>query len=308
MAKKKTNDNELELIEAFFSTKSEHNNNFFFKIYNESESEKIFESSLIPLQNIKSLINICYTGRAKPLQTAKEVINDIHLFKDFDQKMFVYQLLVEYLNITVWTDADGKEIRLKQIKELIDNEFKYLRNPKWKSESDLTVKRYDFETVKKHLETITDTKEKIKYLIEQKTEYLQNQKGMTFGKEWNGEKSFDQKCELEINKLNTIASLKVDTPKQINNQPISQKLIEPIRLDATQTQIVFLFQTLINEKFINENLNPKLWHLVGNYFTDKDGKTISNIHQTKDKLKNSKSGKPKAKAETIENIIKNIPK
>lgn len=82
------------------------------------------------------------------------------------------------------------------------------------------------------------------------------------------------------------------------------KEIEPIRLDATQTQIVYLFKCLVKEKIINESLNPKLWHLVSTYFTDKDNKPLNNIHQTKTNLENTKSGKPKNKAEVIEKVVK----
>lgn len=83
----------------------------------------------------------------------------------------------------------------------------------------------------------------------------------------------------------------------------SDKAIVPIRLDATQTQIVYLFQKLIDENLINETLNPKLWNLVSQYFTDKDNKPLKNIHQTKDKLKNTKTGKPKNNSDIITLIV-----
>lgn len=91
-----------------------------------------------------------------------------------------------------------------------------------------------------------------------------------------------------------------------NETPVKQ--IEPIRLDANQTQIVYLFKSLIAEGLINESLNPKLWSLVATYFTDKDNSPLNNIHQTKTNLENTKTGKPKQKADTIENIVKGIKK
>lgn len=86
------------------------------------------------------------------------------------------------------------------------------------------------------------------------------------------------------------------------------KAIEPIKLDATQTQIVFLFQKLIDEKLINETLNPKLWQLVSTYFVDKDNKALKNIHQTKDNLKNTKTGEPKSKSDIITKIVTDTKK
>lgn len=55
----------------------------------------------------------------------------------------------------------------------------------------------EFDLVKKHLETFTTTSEKIKYLIDKKTDYLQN-KNMAVD-DWFT--SFDEKCDLEINRL-----------------------------------------------------------------------------------------------------------
>lgn len=103
--------------------------------------------------------------------------------------------------------------------------------------------------------------------------------------------------EIERRKLN-----------KTNHSELTLKKIETIKLELNQTQIVYLFQTLIKEKLINETLNPKLWHLVSTYFTDKDNKPLSNIHQTKGNLENTKTGKPKAKADLIESIAKGIKK
>lgn len=82
------------------------------------------------------------------------------------------------------------------------------------------------------------------------------------------------------------------------------KVITPIKLELNQTQIVYLFQTLIEQKIINESINPKIWNLVSQYFIDANGKPIKNIHQSKDKLKNNKTGRPKKKADEIEKLVK----
>jgi hypothetical protein len=179
-----------------------------------------------------------------------------------------------------------------------------MNKPMKKKSAKELEKGISFNEVLEHLKTLTTHNEKIIYLETVKAEYLQSKTGM----EWDLGTTFDQQCDIEIKKLNTIAKLKVDTQSQPNTQTVPQKQIEPIRFDATQTQIVYLFQNLIKEKLINESLNPKLWHLISTYFTDKDNKPLSNIHQTKGNLENTKTGKPKAKADLIEAITKGTKK
>lgn len=84
-----------------------------------------------------------------------------------------------------------------------------------------------------------------------------------------------------------------------------QKEIKAIQLNLEQRQIIYLFQTLIDEQMINETNNQNLWHLVSQYFTDKDGNPLKNIHQNKDGLQNSKTGKPKKLAKEIQTIVTN---
>ena len=93
---------------------------------------------------------------------------------------------------------------------------------------------------------------------------------------------------------------------QTTTQPTPpQKEIKPIQLNLEQRQIIYLFQNLIKEQMLNETNNPNLWHLVSQYFTDKDGNPLNNIHQNKDGLQNSKTGKPKKLANEIQTIVTN---
>ncbi len=94
--------------------------------------------------------------------------------------------------------------------------------------------------------------------------------------------------------------------KHLDSKFTPQKEIEPIRLNLGQRQIIYLFQTLINEGMLNETLNPKVWHLVSQYFTDKDGNQLNNIHQNKDGLQNTNTGKPKKLASEIQTIINKV--
>lgn len=84
---------------------------------------------------------------------------------------------------------------------------------------------------------------------------------------------------------------------------LKNERLKPIRLNMEQRQIIYLFQELIREKLLIENNNPSLWNLISKYFVDKDGKTLKSIHQNKDGLKNSKTGKPKRNASIIADIV-----
>lgn len=91
-------------------------------------------------------------------------------------------------------------------------------------------------------------------------------------------------------------------PNTATNQT-KQQSIRPIQLEMEQRQIIYLFQKLIDEKLLNETKNPTVWDLVAKYFTDKDNRPLKNIHQNKEGLNNTKTGKPQKNATEIENII-----
>jgi hypothetical protein len=114
--------------------------------------------------------------------------------------------------------------------------------------------------------------------------------------------TFLERKLLEQQKINALTNDALSI-KPIPQPTPSQKTIKPIQLDMEQRQIIYLFQKLIDESFLNENKNPTVWDLVAQYFTDKDNNPLKNIHQNKDGLKNTKTGKPKKNATEIENII-----
>lgn len=116
------------------------------------------------------------------------------------------------------------------------------------------------------------------------------------------------KNSYTLNLLNELLSYSKIELERETTAKVMNKEIEPIKLELNQTQIIYLFQVLIDQKLINESVNPKLWNLVSQYFCDSSGKSIGNIHQLKDKLKNSKTGKPKSKADEIEKIVNDIKK
>ena len=91
---------------------------------------------------------------------------------------------------------------------------------------------------------------------------------------------------------------------QTSISPILPQTITPIKLELNQTQIIYLFQQLVEKGYLKTNQNPKLWNLISQYFVGVDNKQIKNIHQLKDKLENSNTGKPRKEADNIEKIVK----
>lgn len=120
-----------------------------------------------------------------------------------------------------------------------------------------------------------------------------------------GNKEVAQYCFDTVNNVLTNNPSNTNTP---TDEPVKDKTsqIVPITLDLGAREIIYLFLTLINEKLLSETKNPHVWDLVAKYFTDKNGKPLQNIHQNKDGLKNTKTGKPRRNADLIEHTVKTV--
>ena len=157
-------------------------------------------------------------------------------------------------------------------------------------------KKFDFNTDLLQANKIEDLQERLLYLKKRLKEYIQWEPTDLAWEVGNTSKQY----KVEIEYVNDLIK---SQPQQSTPNSTSTKANKPIQLDLEQRQIIYLFQKLIDEKLLNETKNPSLWDLVSQYFTDKDGTTIKNIHQNKDGLKNTKTGKPKNGAAQIENIV-----
>jgi hypothetical protein len=110
----------------------------------------------------------------------------------------------------------------------------------------------------------------------------------------------------ELNQLNQKETTINDSSKDGETKIKSTEFTIPIiaiKTEMQQTQIVYLFEQLIENKLININHNDTFWSLVSKYFIDKKGNSLDNIHQTKSQLKNAGKGKPKSNADLIEKIV-----
>jgi hypothetical protein len=120
-------------------------------------------------------------------------------------------------------------------KKLYPSEEKEAAQPK--------VKEYDFEQVKEYLETLPETNDKIKYLIEVKTDYLQNR-----GLELDWGTSFDKQCELEILKIEKLSQLEGKAASKANDGAIF-KLIDKKGVKVDFIRILYaIYELKIFEK------------------------------------------------------------
>lgn len=101
------------------------------------------------------------------------------------------------------------------------------------AKNDEVKKVYDFDNVKKYIETLPNVKDKIKYLVEIKTDYLQNNHGGLMDVPMWNETTFDKKCELEIKKLNEILRLEITQHKPKNSKFENDGIANSLKLKDT---------------------------------------------------------------------------
>lgn len=111
----------------------------------------------------------------------------------------------------------------------------------------------EFKAVKEHLEKLSTTNEKIKYLIDRKTEYLQNKSLI----DDDLVTPFDKKCDLEINRLREHQKLE---GSQNNSSAIQSPFIKAFREERAKRSaknLVNNFQQSENDKKCERELNQK---------------------------------------------------
>jgi hypothetical protein len=188
------------------------NNDFNLEIFEDLTENEVWQGIFEPLEFLNLLyeqFEIVYANTDKPLSVVK------HLFGlKLEQTKLYYLLhyLLRYISI-----QNGHEIAIiidQQLSicwDFIKKEYDKLEAklfPKTEPEPQPEKEnKYDFQKVKQHIETLTTTKDKIKYLIEIKTDFLQNKSGLAL----DIGKTFDEKCELEIKKLKEVLKLEAHT-------------------------------------------------------------------------------------------------
>ena len=204
MAKSKKQTNDLEKIEAYFTTENEHYNDFTLDIYNEAKENNLFTDIKTPLWIFDIATGEFYKSRNKPLQVLNELKETFTKEKlNNEQQTFILEHLIDYFKNTVYTDDESKtEISLSKVEKLLKKELEQMKPTK------ANKTEYNWNKTIIHLETLPELNDRIIYLIEQKTRYNQES-----GYDWE-HPNFGEKCELEIKKLKALIEIQNSTVPQ----------------------------------------------------------------------------------------------
>lgn len=187
------------------------NNDFNLEIFEDLTENEDWQGTFEPLDFLNLLyeqFEIVNANKEKPLSVVK------HLFGLKLEQTKLYYLLY-YLQRHIYkhsgSEYEPKDKQLSICRGFIEKEYDKLEAelyPKTEPEPQPEKEnKYDFQKVKQHIETLTTVKDKILYLTEIKTDFLQNKSG------WDLDLGtpFDRKCELEIKKLNEVLKLEAHT-------------------------------------------------------------------------------------------------
>lgn len=206
---------------------------------------------------------IVNANKKKPLSVVKHLLG----LKLEQTKLYhLLYYLERYIYKHSGSEYEPKDIQLSICRGFIEKEYDKLEEelcPKTEPEKE---NKYDFQKVKLHIETLTTVKDKILYLTEIKTDFLQNKNSwdLDFGT------PFDRKCELEIEKLNEVLKLETatTTPKA-----------KPRLGEYSNSQLVLIFYYFFKysgiEPRVNTDIAPiaKFLHLI-------TGKEFSNTQSS----------------------------
>ena len=187
------------------------NNDFNLEIFEDLTENEDWQGTFEPLDFLNLLyeqFEIVNANKEKPLSVVK------HLFGLKLEQPKLYYLLY-YLERHIYkhsgSECEPKDKQLSICRGFIEKEYDKLEAelyPKTEPEPQPEKEnKYDFQKVKQHIETLTTVKDKILYLTEIKTDFLQNKSS------WDLDLGtpFDRKCELEIKKLNEVLKLEAHT-------------------------------------------------------------------------------------------------
>lgn len=248
------------------------NNDFNLEIFKDLTENEDWQGTFEPLDFLNLLyeqFEIVNANKEKPLSVVK------HLFGLKLEQTKLYYLL-DYLDEHIYkhsgSEYEPKDKQLSICRGFIEKEFDKLEAelyPKTEPEPQPEKEnKYDFQKVKQHIETLTTVKDKILYLTEIKTDFLQN--------ESSGEprlisdKPFDLMCELEIKMLHEVLKLEAHTttPKA-----------KPRLGEYSNSQLVLIFYYFFKysgiEPRVNTDIAPiaKFLHLI-------TGKEFSNTQSS----------------------------
>lgn len=142
-------------------------------------------------------------------------------------------------------------------------------------EAFLPENKYDFLKVKVKLKEYDTIEDKLSFLYESQAEYLQNKPKLIDP----AETSFDEKCSIEIDKIEKLERLKKRIPERsitLNKGPRNQKIV----IRGYINVLVDVFYQMLHEKKVNglpylDVTTPELIQFIVSNFVDRDGQPLS---------------------------------
>lgn len=232
---------------------------FNLKIYQnltEGEEKSFFSEPIDFFRLFYGQLEFIEKNPSKPLEFVSN-INQLPIGEH--QRRILFYYINEMLS-KVFDEYSNEQIKVCQI--LIESEYNKLDEKLFPEKAGQTevVKNienyfdFEFDLVKGHLKTLPDDKAKIIYLIEAKTDYEQQR----FKYEFESP-TFDQKCELEIEKLTKLSQLKtIPEQKEISakdaiqtNEKIGEREAKQKALGLTQDRAVWAMNYLFTAAKVN---------------------------------------------------------
>lgn len=283
-------------------------NDFNIEIFDDLNENEDWKGLFDPLEFLNLLyeqFEIIHVNKEKPISVIK------HLLKlDLDKHKLYY--LLYFLTQHIYSDSveDLLDNQLSICGDFIQKEYKKIKNELFPKAENEPASKYSFEKVKKHLETISFLTEKLKYLIEIKTEYRQNTNDWDARRQVLGN-TFDVKCDMEISKIKSLLALE---------QPPTQPKAEPQLGRYSNSQLVLIFYYFFKfngiEPRVNSDIAPiaKFIHLiVGKEYkniTSSDFyqklREVPNFKTDKELIKDLNKIKPQFKKVELNEIVKMI--
>jgi len=223
------------------------NNDFNLEIFEDLTENEDWQGTFEPLEFLNLLyeqFEIVNANKEKPLSVVK------HLFGLKLEQTKLYYLLY-YLKRHIYkhsgSEYEPKDKQLSICRGFIEKEYDKLEAelyPKTEPEPQPEKEnKYDFQKVKQHIETLATVKDKILYLTEIKTDFLQNKSG------WDLDigTPFDRKCELEIKKLNEVLKLEAHT-----TTPKAKPVFKLSEKKGAKTDLIRVLNALYELRLFNK--------------------------------------------------------
>lgn len=223
------------------------NNDFNLEIFEDLTENEDWQGIFEPLEFLNLLyeqFEIVNANKEKPLSVVK------HLFGlKLEQTKLYYLLyyLIRHIYKHSGSEYEPKDKQLSICKGFIEKEYDKLEAelyPKTEPEPQPEKEnKYDFQKVKQHIETLTTVKDKILYLTEIKTDFLQNKSS------WDLDLGtpFNRKCELEIKKLNEVLKLEAHT-----TTPKAKPIFKLSEKKGAKTDLIRVLNALYELRLFNK--------------------------------------------------------